>query len=52
MSYMFHSLSYFFFANDLFLHGTVEHMQKEWSCLAKSLHSEPQSQQPPANAAR
>lgn len=30
----------------------VEHMQKEWSSLAKSLHSESQSHQPPANAAR
>ncbi|XP_044036726.1 kinetochore-associated protein DSN1 homolog [Siniperca chuatsi] len=29
----------------------VEHMQKEWSCLAKSIRSEPQDQQLPASVA-
>lgn len=43
------SLSYFFV--HVFL-GAVEHMQKEWSCLAKSIRSESQDHQLPASATR
>lgn len=32
--------------------SAVEHMQKEWGCLAKSIRSEPQAHQLPACAAR
>ena len=34
------------------LHAAVEHMQKEWGYLAKSLHNEPQVRQLHASAAR